>query len=288
MPPRLAKGRWLSFLFLSLVLGAAAADPGLFYRLEKPGRPVHYLLGTMHSDDPRVLSVADRVRPQLEEVAQVALEILPDGAGLFQAGLAMLLPPGQRLSELLGPDLYRQVESAMARKGVPSPVLERLKPWAVAVVLGTPPLHGEALDQRLYREALALGREAKALETPEEQLALFDELSPELQKRMVEEVLAQQERLKEQLEQLTAAYLAGDLERLQRLSLEYDAAGDEALARWFRERLIRRRNHRMAERLLPLLERDATLVAVGALHLPGNEGLIKLLESAGYRATPLF
>lgn len=52
----------------------------------------------------------------------------------------------------------------------------------------------------------------------------------------------------------------------------------------FRERLIDDRNHRMAERLIPLLDRRL-FVAVGAGHLPGEQGILRLLEQRGFTAT---
>jgi uncharacterized protein YbaP (TraB family) len=272
----------LAFCLLWLPLSSVAQE-GLLYRVSKPGQGTHYLFGTMHSDDSRVIGVLDRLAAPLEKVDQVVLEIVPDAGSLIEASLSLMLPPDQQLSRLLGDRLYRRVAEAMRQRGVPELALQHMKPWAVAVTLGTPTLTGNAMDQVIYQRALARGKRLEALETPEEQLALFDELPLSLQKRMLEEVLAQQKSLPRQLEQLTQAYLSGDLQRLLRLSLEYDAAGDPRLANWFRDHLIVQRNRRMAKRLLPLLSRGPTLVAVGALHLPGNEGLIKLLQQAGYR-----
>ncbi len=290
MMPFLAtkKLRWLLlFLWLLCHQGLALAGQGPLYRFSKPGQAAHYLLGTMHSDDPRVLAVLQRLDQPFEQVQQVALEILPDTGTMLMASTAMLLPPDQTLSGLLGEKLFRKVVAAMGEKGVPELLLQRMKPWAVAVILGTPELTGEAMDQVIYRHALARHKKLRALETPAEQLALFDQLPERLQRRMLEETLEQRQALHQQLEQLVQVYLDGDLERLQELSLEFDASGDPELTAWFRDHLIRQRNHRMLKRLLPLLQEGTTLVAVGALHLPGNEGLIKLLQRAGYRVEPV-
>ncbi|HHH38550.1 MAG TPA: TraB/GumN family protein [Sedimenticola sp.] len=290
MMSRLAKRiLWPLVLWLGLCGTAlSAAGQSVLYSFSRPGQPTHYLLGTMHSDDSRVISVLDRVRQPMDEVDQVVLEILPDAGSLVSASLAMLLPADQKLSQLLGQGLYRRVLAPMQEKGVPELLLERMKPWAVAVTLGTPELQGPAMDQVIQQRALAAGKRLVALETAQEQMALFDDLPRALQVRMLEEVLEQQDSLAMQLEHLTQAYLAGDLERLRALSLEYDAAGDQALSAWFRRVLIEERNLRMFQRLLPILEQGGTLVAVGALHLPGNEGLVKLLQNAGYSVTPLY
>jgi uncharacterized protein YbaP (TraB family) len=65
-------------------------------------------------------------------------------------------------------------------------------------------------------------------------------------------------------------------------------AGDQQLAAEFQDRLITRRNRLMAERLQPYLQEGNAFVAVGALHLPGETGLLELLEQRGYTVRVLY
>ncbi len=284
----LAKKITVVLLFLLLVGPLSAAQKGLLYEVTRPGQATHYLFGTMHSDDNRVLTVLEGLKQPLDSVDQVVLEILPDAMAMVEVSVAMLLPPEQSLSELIGKELFERAARAAEEKGLPRIAVERMRPWALAITLGTPELTGEAMDQVIYKKALSTGKQLLALETPVEQLALFESLPDNLQVRLLKEVLAQRKHLAEQLEALTQAYLDRDLQRLQELSLEYEAAGDELLAEWFRRKLILDRNHSMYRRLLPILDQGATLVAVGALHLAGKEGLVSLLRQAGYRVEPLF
>jgi uncharacterized protein YbaP (TraB family) len=53
----------------------------------------------------------------------------------------------------------------------------------------------------------------------------------------------------------------------------------------FTARLVVERNYRMAERIQPQLREGNALIAVGALHLPGEEGLLALLAEEGYRVS---
>lgn len=52
------------------------------------------------------------------------------------------------------------------------------------------------------------------------------------------------------------------------------------------EHLLKRKKV-MAERVLPLLEKGHAAIAVGALYLPGEEGLVELLRKAGYKVAPV-
>jgi uncharacterized protein YbaP (TraB family) len=275
----------LLWLFVGL---AVASEKGLLYEVSRPGEAAHYLFGTMHSDDHRVLALLERLKQPLARVEQVVLEILPDTMAMVEVSMAMVLPPEQKLSRLVGEALFERAVQAAAEKGLPRFVVERMRPWALAITLGMPELQGDAMDQAIYKSSLAQGKQLRALETPAEQMALFEELPGELQVRLLEDVLDQRKQLTRQLEALTRAYLDRDLERLRDLSLDYEAAGDRLLAEWFRKKLILDRNRRMYERLLPLLKEKPALVAVGALHLAGKEGLITLLRRAGYRVEPLF
>lgn len=82
-------------------------------------------------------------------------------------------------------------------------------------------------------------------------------------------------------------YLTGDTAMFYAL-WQHDLKDVEpAVARRFTERFLHRRSHNMVERMLPLLEADSTFVAVGALHLPGEEGVLALLEREGYAVTRL-
>lgn len=288
MLKNLAKRIWFFLVLCSLLSVLQAGEKGLLFEVTRPGQPVHYLFGTMHSDDSRVVALLDRLKQPFAEVEQVALEILPDMNAMVQVSVAMLLPPDQKLSELLGSSLYRRAVKAAGERGLPEVAVQRMRPWALAITLGTPELTGDAMDQLIYKQAQLKGKKLVALETPLEQMALFEELPGKLQIRLLEQVLDQQDEFGKQLEELTQAYLDQDLDRLQELSLAYEAAGDSELMSWFRRKLILDRNRRMLERLLPIFDQDATLVAVGALHLSGREGLVNLLRQAGYRVEARF
>ena len=85
---------------------------------------------------------------------------------------------------------------------------------------------------------------------------------------------------------MTGLYLAGDVGAIMLAMLQSSEAtglAEDSALNEFERNLIDNRNHTMAERLQPFLADGNAFVAVGALHLPGEEGLVKLLPGQGYR-----
>jgi uncharacterized protein len=280
-------GRLLLLGGLLIALLSASCGPaaqGLTFRLTRDGAPSSYLIGTMHSADARVMALLDDIAPLIETVDVVAIEVLPDAITLLAVGAATLLPMGQSLHGLIGADRFAALGAAADRHGVPVGLLNRLKPWAAAVTLGMPaPDGGRFLDSEIYLHALARKRHAVGLETAAEQLEAFDDMAPDLQVALLDEVVKNISDLPTQLELLTSAYLEGDLERLDGLARAQYHDMPAALAQWFDEVLLEQRNARMLARMAGLMEAQSVLVAVGALHLVGDSGLLAGIERLGYR-----
>ena len=126
-----------------------------------------------------------------------------------------------------------------------------------------------------------------ALEKLEEQMALLEERSSQDQAAILREVLDQLEDDPDPLEGLITDYLAGSMTDTYR-RVEQEARGGDADGRRFKEVFLDARNRIMVERMIPLLERGKAFVAVGALHMPGEEGILALLEQRGYRVTRVY
>ena len=282
-PGRLLLLSGLLIALLSASCGLAAQ--GFIYRLTREGTPNSYLVGTMHSSDARVMALLDDIAPLMETVDVVAIEMLPDAVTLLAVGAATLLPVDQSLHGLIGADRFAALSTAADRHGVPVGLLNRLKPWAAAVTLGMPaPDGGRFLDNEIYLHALDKKRHAVGLETAAEQLEAFDGMAPDLQLALLDEVVKNISDLPTQLELLTGAYLEGDLERLDALARAQYHDMSPAIARWFDEVLLEQRNARMLARMADLMEAQSVLVAVGALHLGGDGGLLAGIARLGYRA----
>jgi uncharacterized protein YbaP (TraB family) len=179
--------------------------------------------------------------------------------------------------------LYKQVAEAIASRGIPELVLNRMKPWAAAVTLSTPVLEtGQVLDLVLYQDALQQDKAVYGLETIREQLDLFDSMSESDQVILLRDAVDNLPELDAMHAELLTVYKQRDIDGLLAINEISMQTGDQRLSKDFQRRVMDDRNHRMAERMQPYLQQGKAFVAVGALHLPGEEGLLNLLEQQGY------
>jgi len=260
------------------------AGQGLVYSVQRDGGPPSYLIGTMHSEDKRVTALLEQFSPLIEEVELVAVEMVPDAVTLLAVGAATLLPADQSLRGLVGSERFDALSEAASQLGLSPEILNRLKPWAAAVTLGMPASRtGRFLDMEIYLRALELQRRVVGLETPAEQLAVFDSMAPEMQVVLLTEMIKSAPQMPKQLEELTAVYLSGDLDQIDRFARGQYSGMPDSITRWFDEQLLDRRNARMLQRLPELLDETKVLVAVGAMHLAGDTGLVAGLRRLGYR-----
>lgn len=267
-----------------------AAQQGLLWEVTAPQlKAPAYLFGTIHSEDERVLALPGEVSEALGRASLFVMEIDPSAAEVQQANRRMVLPPEQSLARLLDGKLYRQTVKALDHHGLPESVTSRLKPWALVMILSMPkPRTGHFLDRELHQRAVAQGARVAALESADEQLDAFDGMPLAMQIALLRHTLDQHEQIPVQLEALTVSWLRRDLAALQRLGEESNVGLSPEMEAVLQSRLVDERNRRMVARLVPLLGEESAFVAVGALHLPGEQGIIALLRERGYTVRPLY
>ncbi len=265
------------------------SERGLLWQIEAPGYPISYLFGTIHSEDKRVLQLPTAVSEALKTSEALIIEAPVDEEAEVISLRAMMFQDGTNLSDVVTPALYERTVAAMVENGFPEPAVKLLKPWAISIILSVPrPQTGMFLDLYLTIEATNSGMPVKALETVTEQIEILDGFNMDEQIAMLEDTLDDLSKIAELHEQLIQAYLQRDLEQLMEISEQAMGTGTQSLRDKLSDRLIVSRNRRMVKRLEPLLHNGKVFVAVGALHLPGKEGMLSLLTKAGYRVTPIY
>lgn len=293
------------FAFVVIIVGAlgaraAAADTlpfsqGLLWQVARANGEPSYLFGTVHSSDERITALPPPVADAFARSQRLAIELVVDNAAILKLSRAMLLPGGERLDDLLTESQVARLEDAAAHFRMPVGMLTRFKPWGVMMLFSLPPEEHlrvasglKPLDESLRAQAEAAGKPVTGLETIDEQIATLDGMTQEDQLRMLDTTLAQAGEIERIFAAMRDAYLARDLAVVYDI-LNAAAAADAtgAVAR-FEERLLIDRNRRMVERMADLLQQGGAFVAVGALHLPGQQGILQLLSDAGYQVTPVY
>jgi uncharacterized protein YbaP (TraB family) len=267
----------------------AGFDKGLLWKIEHAGLQPSYLFGTIHSEDSRVLAVPPAVQAAFDEARVYVMEARIDESAMASMSARMMFSDGHSLKGVLDSRTYAETVAALANYGLPELALASMKPWAVAMTLSMPkPQTGLFLDLALMQNAAEQGKQIAGLETVDEQLEILDQLPMGDQVTMLKDALQQLPELNGMFAQIHEAYLARDLARMMRLSEEQEMRGDRKLTEKVMGRLVDSRNHRMAQRIEPFLKSGSAFIAIGALHLPGRDGVLNLLKQQGYRLTPVY
>ncbi len=269
-------------------ISPATSGNGLLWRILTKGGDPNYLLGTIHSSDARVTRLRPAVAEALDNCDRFVMEMILDTEAFIQFGATMLLAQDTDLETLIGKKLYDRVVSAMDSYGMPEPVVRRLKPWVAIAMLSMPKSgSGLILDLVLYQRATGQGKTTAGLESAQEQLAVFEELSTRDQVELLKMTLDQLPSQPHLFEQLITTYAADDLDRIAAIAkLNHEQAQIES-ARNFMVRLNDDRNRRMVQRIIPYLEQGNSFIAVGALHLAGPQGILSLMRQSGYKVDPV-
>ena len=276
---------------------SVANGDALLWRIEKEGVELSYLFGTMHMSDPRVIRLSDDAEAALEASRTVVIETteILDQSKMMAAMVAqpelMMFTDETTLFSLLSEEDRATAEAALNQRGIPPASVQKMKPWMIASMVALPACElarkasgAKVLDVELAERAQADGKALEGLETIVDQLGAMASLPMEFHMRGLVDTLALGERIDDVIETMIVLYLDGETGmfwpffRAVLPSDEQSAAGFAA----FEEAMITARNDTMAARAASFIDAGGAFIAVGALHLPGDEGLVALLREAGY------
>ncbi len=283
-----------------------AFGQNILFKLEKAGREPSYLFGTMHMTDPRVVSMptmAQKAFDNSEIVAIESTEILDPA----QAQITLISTPeltmflgDDRLSNYLDDESKQVLAEGLAERGLQLALIDRMKPWLLSGMLALPECEftrkqagAPFLDLALAQNAEAQGKTLVGLETLIEQFNALASLPMKFHVQGLVDTIALGDQVDDVLETMIVLYTEGKIGTvwplLRTISSQLGDSTPDAAAGYaeFEETMVNTRNRNMFDRSLSLVEQGNAFIAVGALHLPGEKGLAKLYQDAGYTVTPL-
>jgi uncharacterized protein len=269
---------------LSQAAGEIPYGEGLLWRVDRTDVPPTYVFGTAHSKDPRITRLATPVAAAFETAKSLAIEMVhtPEVDSALERAMKI---PGGDVERLVGPERFGQIRAAGARYGLQPEALRQLKPWALYLLFSLPPVEirdsKPALDCVLQESAEERGIPIYGLESVQEQLAMFDDLDPDRQVALLDAALAENWRIDCWWQTLKYVYLARELGVYTLLTEQVTALEGDVYR-------VDERNVRMVERMTDRLAEGGGFIAVGALHLPGERGILNLLARRGYRISRVY
>lgn len=278
---------------------AAKNSDAILWKIEKEGRPASYLFGTVHLTDERVTNLSPAVEKAIKEAKTIALEVsdLSETATstvIAKSAPLVMFTDGRRLDGLLSSTEYDTVKSIIVRSGMPVDLAALFKPWIVTMILSVSDCErakvqagARVLDMKIAEMGKASGKEVIGLETISTQIEALAAVPEQQQLDMLRSSLRFADRTNDMMETLIQLYLKRKVSAALpfQIALAKEAGiGDEAFA-GFQQKLLFERNDKMRSVAEPLLEQGGAFIAVGALHLPGDRGLVELLRQSGYTVT---
>ena len=262
-------------------------DFGILWEVDNGFSTPSFVLGTMHVEDTRVTNLPTPVQQAFEKSDSLTTVALLELEQILLIGPELLLIDGSTLEGLIGTELYTEVGDALRARGMLPEMASLLKPWAVALLLSQPHSQsGMFLDRKLYQLAKQKGKAVYGLETLTEQLSVFRSMDLTDQITLLEETLAQLNVIPEIIERLTQAYLARDLKRLTTIANEQFS--NSSVQQQLKQQLVVDRNKKMVMRMQPRIEEGNAFIAIGALHLSGQNSVLNLLQQMGYTVSRVY
>ena len=285
---------------------------GLFWRAEKGDRRVT-LLGTYHFADPRHDLTMRHFGPEIDAAALLLVEAGPEEEARLAEAMTsdpslLVDPEGPTLPERLPEAEWKSLAAALEARGLPAVIASRLRPWYVAVMLGVSPCmmrvieeKGDpgGLDHLLVGRAEAAGVPVRALEPWDTVFTLFEGMTPKEEEDMIRAAMPAAQYADDYAVTLADTYFAGDSWKIWEFG-RFDAYDHSGLTRaeidgqmrLAQEKLMDQRNESWIEPIEQAAaeaagQGKAVVVGFGALHLPGEHGVLRLLENRGWTISPI-
>lgn len=200
------------------------------------------------------------------------------------AAMSGVLPAGASLYAQLSPEGAARLKRAAEALNLSPALLDRLEPWFAEVALAGAIYRkaggeaGSGVEKSIAASAPASAKR-RAFETPQEQIALFDNAPIAEQIASLEQSLKDLEAKPNAYQDLVEDWIAGDLRGIDDEALKPLRAAAPGLF----ARLVTERNARWTTILQQRLAGEGkTVVVVGVGHLVGPDGLPARLRALGY------
>ncbi len=245
-----------------------------------------YLFGTMHILCPEDAKISDGLQAAINSSEQIVFEIdMDDMQQMMNSVRFLRMTDGKKVSDLLTTEEYDRVKKFFAenKTKLPLTMLNRFKPYLISGMISEAMMGCEktnGMEQQIM--GAARDKEILGLETIEFQGSIFDSIPYEKQAKDLVQYVDSIDQYKKVTQQMVDVYREQDLNKMLKLVVESDPSMEQ-----YMDLMLYGRNRKWITKMQSMMYDKSTLFAVGAGHLPGDQGVIELLRKAGYSVKPL-
>ena len=287
-------------LIVSLVLIASVTakegkqefTEGLFWKIEKDGEYVGHIFGTLHMNDARIGKLHDKVNKVLDESKSFAMEAFPSDHywNPYQGGQLikhdMVLPKGESLKEYVDEETFARIQEVLVDTlGMQPELVETLRPWAAMRSFAIRAESNDViLDYALLERAADQRKELFQVESIEEFIVTLQEMPIDAQVALLKFTVNSYPDMRGIIDDMLDAYLEQDLKAMYEISTRFIPREPEN-EQWreiYLKHVIEIRNIVMEHYMRKPMRLKDTFIAVGAVHLYGDKGVLALMEKDGY------
>lgn len=281
--------RWLSSITLLLAVFCqfTFAAPAL-YKIEKNGHQ-SYLLGTIHVGDNSMANLPNNIISALSASQQLVVEVDIDAMSQFEMQKIVMkygmLQGNNTLQSVLDASNYQWLKTYFNNKKIDISLFNKYKPWLVSLTImmmeyqnaGFSEEYG--IDKQLLKLAGTQSKSIYSLESIEFQMQLFDKVGMDNNQYM-SDMRDEMSRVNTDIPELVTAWKNGDIKALD--DVRHKSFGNTPFEQRMQKLMLSDRNQNWVKQLTPMLAQKDLFIAVGALHLVGEQGLITLLQQQGF------
>ena len=286
-------GRYLKVIVgilfsLTVSFTASAQYRSLCWQISGNGlKTPSYIYGTMHVSDRRVFNFGDKANKAFADSKAYAMELDPEKAMSMGTLAKMIMTDGNKVSKLIPDSDYHFLDSIVKLStGVGMIMFNSMEPIIVSAILdeygmGMSSTDTSNMDQEMdlyfYKKAKKSKKKVIGIETVDEQISALHSLNYQEQADLLVQSIDELKKgPKNSDTDLMKYYIDQNLDSL------YAMNDDQQMPPKLYKAMITDRNINMADRIAVFIQKQPTFIGVGALHLPGDGGVIALLRKKGY------
>lgn len=288
-------------LAVALIASITYAQAQILYRISGNGlESPSYIVGTYHLAPASFVDSIPGIHEAIEGTSQVCGELDMMDAFKPENSARMLksqmLPEGVTLSSLFTAEQLERLNALLLdvmgtnlNDEAFAAQMEKMSPVALSTTLtltsymkGTPSFNPmDLIDNYFQMQALQNGKSVKGFETVDFQIGILYNAPLEKQVNDLMCLVDHFDNANEMVELITSAYFSQNLKQIEE-ALEEESQLDCGTTPEDEDVLISNRNRNWVETMPGMMAEQPTLFVVGAGHLCGDKGVLKLLEEAGY------